>query len=150
MIRIASNRYAQLVSSDQIEGGGGKPRENDDAILCLAREIYSERRRRERMFPEDLFGEPSWDVLLDLFIAGREQRRVPTTSACIGSHVPPTTALRWLRILEQRGLIERENDRRDGRRTFVRLSPYGMNLLERFLSTTRAMTAECKEGGGRD
>lgn len=111
---------------------------NSAAILLLARELYVERRRRTRYFDADLFGEPSWDILLDLYIAAREDRRVPTTSACIGAHVPPTTALRWLRLLEARGLVEREEDGRDGRRTFVALSPLGMQTMEGFLGSTRA------------
>lgn len=102
--------------------------------LALARELYAGRRRRGRYFNIDLFGEPTWDILLDLYVAAREDRRVPTTSACIGAHVPPTTALRWLRILETRGVVEREEDGRDGRRTFVRLTARGMAALESFLA----------------
>lgn len=105
--------------------------------LTLARVLYAERRRRDRTFPCDIFGEPSWDILLDLFIATGEGRRVPTTSACIGAHVPPTTALRWLRLLEGHGLIEREEDERDGRRTFVRLSKKGMDLVGMYLDGSR-------------
>lgn len=109
-----------------------------EAILLLARELYVERRRRSKFFDDDLFGEPSWDILLDLYIAAREDRRVPTTSSCIGAHVPPTTALRWLRLLEARGLVEREHDGRDGRRTFVALSANGISAMEAFLGSTRA------------
>lgn len=98
--------------------------------LTIAREIYAERRRRHRFLPADLFGEPTWDILIDLYIAYREDRRVPTTSSCIGAHVPPTTALRWLRILEARDLVEREDDGRDGRRTFVRLTPQGLTAMD--------------------
>ena len=98
--------------------------------LTIAREIYAERRRRHKFLPADLFGEPTWDILIDLYVAYREDRRVPTTSSCIGAHVPPTTALRWLRILESRGLVEREDDGRDGRRTFVRLSPQGLTAMD--------------------
>lgn len=103
--------------------------------LTLARECYAGRRRRARYLSADLFGEPTWDILLDLYVAAREKRRVPTTSACIGAHVPPTTALRWLRILEMRGLVEREDDGRDGRRTFVRLTERGNTVMEAFLAT---------------
>lgn len=103
--------------------------------LTVAREIYAERRRRHKFLPADLFGEPTWDILLDLYIAAREERRVPTTSACIGAHVPPTTALRWLRILEARGLIEREDDGRDGRRTFVRLTWRGLAAMDASLAS---------------
>ncbi|PTR12190.1 DNA-binding MarR family transcriptional regulator [Novosphingobium sp. GV055] len=97
--------------------------------LAMAREVYAARRRRERFLAADLFGEPTWDILLDLFIAAAEARRVPTTSACIGANVPPTTALRWLRILEARGLVEREDDGRDGRRTFVCLTARGLAAM---------------------
>ena len=103
--------------------------------LTLARELYNGRRRRARFMSADLFGEPTWDILLDLYVAARENRRVPTTSACIGAHVPPTTALRWLRILEMRGLVDREEDSRDGRRTFVRLNERGHGVMEAFLGT---------------
>jgi len=108
----------------------------DCATVALAREFYACRRRRDRFLSTDLFGEPTWDILLDLYVATREDRRVPTTSACIGAHVPPTTALRWLRILEARGLVEREEDGRDGRRTFVRLTDRGLAAMEAFLRST--------------
>ena len=106
------------------------------AELALARQFYALRRRRHRFLAADLFGEPTWDILLDLYIAAHEGRRVPTTSSCIGAHVPPTTALRWLRILEARGLVEREEDRRDGRRTFVRLSRRGLSSMQGFLNAS--------------
>ena len=106
--------------------------------LTIAREVYAERRRRHKFLPADLFGEPTWDILLDLYIALREDRRVPTTSSCIGAHVPPTTALRWLRILEARGLVEREDDGRDGRRTFVCLTRRGLTAIDASLSSMHA------------
>jgi DNA-binding transcriptional ArsR family regulator len=109
-----------------------------DALLVFARESYAIRRRRGRYLPADLFGEPTWDILLDLYVATRENRPVPTTSACIGAHVPPTTALRWLRILEARGLVEREDDGRDGRRTFVRLSARGLAAMDDWLHVALA------------
>ena len=120
-----------------VEPAGVQAPAREPATLALARMIYAERRRRDRTFPADIFGEPSWDILLDLFVARGEGRRVPTTSACIGAHVPPTTALRWLRLLEGHGLVEREEDERDGRRTFVRLSTKGMDLVGNFLDASR-------------
>ncbi len=109
---------------------GGEIRPSSAKMLAFARETYNIRRRRARFLPMDLFGEPTWDILLDLYVATRENRPVPTTSACIGANVPPTTALRWLRILEARGLVDREEDGRDGRRTFVRLSELGLTAME--------------------
>ncbi len=99
------------------------PVEDDMRWLRHARRLYRDRRTRGLLFgDENLFGEPAWDLLLDLFIAAKERKRVPVTSACIGAAVPTTTALRWLALLEERGLILREADPTDARRIFVRLS----------------------------
>lgn len=87
----------------------------------LARQTYDDRRRRTKIFAtEDLFGEPAWDILLDLFIAAKERRRVSVTSACIDSAVPSTTALRWITILEKNGFLAREADPGDARRVYVK------------------------------
>lgn len=117
--------------------GSSTRRGEADPVRQLAREIYLERKRRMRYFDDDLFGEPSWDILLDLYVASCDGRRVPTTSACIGSNVPPTTALRWLRILESRGFVDRQSDDADGRRTFVSLSAKGIAVMEEYLESTR-------------
>jgi len=99
-----------------------------------ARQVYRNRRRREQVFGDaSLFGEPAWDIMLDLYVAAAQDKRIAVTSACIGSAVPATTALRWIKILEDRGLIEREVDEVDARRTFVRLSPRGCDLMEEYL-----------------
>lgn len=96
---------------------------DDIRWLAHARKAYRDRRSREHAFGStDLFGEPAWDLLLDLFIAAKEGKQVPVTSACIGAAVPTTTALRWLAVLEDRGLVLREADPADARRAFVRLS----------------------------
>lgn len=98
------------------------PPEDERRWLRHARLTYRGRRSRTLFFEESLFGEPAWDLLLDLFIAAKERKRVPVTSACIGAAVPTTTALRWLAILEERGLVIREADPTDARRIFVRLT----------------------------
>ena len=106
-------------------GTRGDDRADHDHARWLeqARRTYRARRSRAELFgDETLFGEPAWDILLDLFIAAKSGKRVPVTSACIGAAVPTTTALRWLTLLEERGLVVREADDTDARRVFVRLS----------------------------
>lgn len=107
----------------------------------LARQNYDDRRRRTKIFKsEDLFGEPAWDILLDLFIAAKERRRVSVTSACIGSAVPSTTALRWIAVLERQSLLVREADPGDARRVYVKLSARGYAaMLEYFASASRSV-----------
>jgi hypothetical protein len=87
-----------------------------------ARRLYHQRRRRERFFPSELFGEPGWDLLLDLYVARAEGRSVSTSSACIGAAVPQTTGLRWLTILEEMGLLLRTPSAGDERMRMVTLA----------------------------
>ena len=100
----------------------------------VALQIYRDRRRRNAIFGDDsLFAEPAWDILLDLFVAAKLQKRVSITSACIGAAVPNTTALRWLAVLEQKHLVDREADADDARRVFVRLSDKAYRKMVEYL-----------------
>jgi hypothetical protein len=94
------------------------------SALDEARHHYKARRSRTNLFgvPE-LFGEPAWDMLVDLFIASEEGKRISVSSLCIASAVPMTTALRWIAILETRNLILRTTDPVDARRFFISLAP---------------------------
>lgn len=101
--------------------------------LALARKAYAMRRKRAVIFGNpDLFGEPAWDILLDLYIAQGEGKNVSVSSACIGSAAPATTGLRWLGVLADEGLIQRENDPEDHRRVLVRLTRAGQTAMDRF------------------
>lgn len=101
--------------------------------LALARKTYALRRKRASVFGNpDLFGEPAWDILLDLYIAAGEGKPVSVSSACIGSAAPATTGLRWLGVLADEGLIVRENDPEDHRRVLVRLTSAGQAAMDRF------------------
>lgn len=102
----------------------------------LAREIYSTRRRRSAIFGNpELFGEPAWDILLDLYVADVEGKPVSVSSACIGSAAPPTTGLRWLGVLAEQDLILREHDPDDQRRVLVRLTESGLAAMDEFFAS---------------
>ena len=102
-------------------------------MLRLARWIYKARRRRESYFPPDLFGEPSWDMLLDLYAASAGGRDIGVTSLCLASNVPATTALRWVGILEERGLVEKRRAAHDARLHYVRLSKAAFRDMRKYL-----------------
>lgn len=118
------------------------PRPTQDS-LALARSIYALRRKRTTIFGKaDLFGEPAWDILLDLFIAQGECKDVSVSSACIGSAAPPTTGLRWLGVLADEGLVVRENDPEDNRRVLVKLTKTGFEAMTRFFEDVVASLQE--------
>jgi DNA repair protein RadC len=89
--------------------------------------------RRQLVVAEQLFGDPAWDMLLDLFIHEADGRPVSTSSICIASGLPMTSALRLLQKLCDADLVTREADHSDGRRNFIRLAPdLGHRLLAYF------------------
>lgn len=90
--------------------------------VAVMRVVWALRRARSDIFPFDIFADPAWDLLIDLYLAKLESRRISVSSACIASCVPPTTALRWIANLVEKGLIVRKADPFDGRRIFVELS----------------------------
>lgn len=105
------------------------------------RALLRARRLREHVFAGDLFADPAWDMLLDLIAARLERTQVSVSSLCIAASVPPTTALRWIRHLTERGLLQREADPEDGRRVFVALSGGGADAMMRWLRESRALFA---------
>ena len=98
------------------------------------RAVIRARRLRTRYFPEELFADPAWDMLLDLLQAEIAHLRVPVSSLCIAAAVPATTALRWLKTMVQQGLFIRRADPHDGRRVFVELAPQTSNALRRYFA----------------
>lgn len=100
----------------------------------LVRRIIRYRQMRHQHFGPDLFADPVWDMLLDLAAARAEHRLVSVTSLCIASGVPSTTALRYIRLLEEMGLIDRTADSRDRRRRFVALSRKGAVAMARYFA----------------
>jgi hypothetical protein len=87
------------------------------------RELIKLRRLRDQHFPADLFADPGWDILLDLFAAKLEGKSVSVSSLCIAAAVPPTTALRWITTMTEHGALVRKQDPNDARRVFIELSP---------------------------
>jgi len=103
-----------------------------DVSVRTVRTVIRARRLRDRFFDPELFADPAWDMMLDLFEAELSQRRVAVSSLCIAAAVPPTTALRWLKSLAGKGLIIRRADPLDGRRVYVELSCEASAALRRY------------------
>jgi DNA-binding MarR family transcriptional regulator len=74
------------------------------------------------MFDADLFFDPAWDMLLELYAAHLDQFDLCVGDLCVGSGVPLTTTLRWIRTMEEQGLLHRRDDPTHKRRVLVILS----------------------------
>jgi len=94
--------------------------------------LIKARRARADYLTRELFSEPAWDILLELLRAEVAQERVSASNACIAASVPTSTGLRWLRALEHHGLVLRQGDLHDARRTFAILSEEASLALRRY------------------
>ena len=122
---------ALLLEPVEAEADEAAPAPN---LAKLAKVLYASRARRRRFLTAELLSEPAWDILLDLYINHAEGRSLRTTSVCLASNSPPTTALRWIGVLEQKRLIEREGSTQDQRAKDVRLTPRGVEAVEQCLT----------------
>lgn len=96
----------------------------------IAEKIYRLRRKREKLFSADIFSDPAWDILLDLYISENSGKEISITSACLAAGVPASTGLRWITILIQNGYVERREDPTDARRSLVSLTQVARTALE--------------------
>ena len=111
------------------------PSADHRSTLVRVRAILKARRARDRLFAGGLFADPAWDMLLELYAAELCGYRVSISSLCTAAAVPTTTALRWTKCLEEKGLARRSPDPLDGRRVFISLSGEGLAAMGELMKT---------------
>jgi hypothetical protein len=94
--------------------------------------VYSERRRRDALFPDGLFGEPAWDLLLALFTAREKGEEMILCAAYRAAHVSDTTGRRLLDQLEKEGLISRRRAPDSRKTRLVELTPDAVERMTEF------------------
>ena len=83
--------------------------------------------------------DPKWEMLLELYIAHHEHRRVSVSSLCHAANSPATTSLRHVEALEAQGFVSRKDDPMDARRSWIEATPKaldGVNALLREMQRT--------------
>jgi DNA-binding MarR family transcriptional regulator len=128
VIRVISSR----IQSSRV---APTPEPTDQLLLSkIASNIYRTRRQRVFFFESDLFAEPAWDMLLAAYCFGDVGERITVSGLCHASSCPPTTALRWERLLERLNLLERFPSASDGRMYYVRLTDSARNQMDLYLT----------------
>ncbi|MGR6328703.1 hypothetical protein ACU5AX_06540 [Sphingomonas sp. XXL09] len=97
-----------------------------------ARVLFAQRRARDAAAGTlaELFGEPSWDLLLATFIAYEEGRELRLDAAAAAAGIRPLVAQRWLAVLVEHGLVHAGDD--DGQNgTRLALTGTGFALVLR-------------------
>lgn len=113
-----------------------EPVKRVETAVEAARRAYDERRARTNFVGHnDMFGEPAWDMLLDLFIRQANEEEITVKSACLNTDAPASTTTRWLMVLEHYGLIEMHCDPADPVRHLIHLTPTGYEGMVRYLES---------------
>jgi DNA-binding MarR family transcriptional regulator len=123
---------ARLVKLAKTRTDEDIPKEQLTALACR---MYDARRARARFLPNSMLGEPVWDMLLALYCLPSRRQRLSITGLCHAAGVPPSTALRWANLMEERGLMERTDDPCDRRRAHVALTEQGHEMMSTYLSS---------------
>jgi Winged helix DNA-binding domain len=106
----------------------------DARLLAIAKDAVRSRRDRDSIFGHELFCDPAWDILLELFIGRLERREISVKSACLASTVPQTTALRYISHLVERGLVGRRPHPSDSRSTYLSLTEESVARMTEYFS----------------
>ena len=104
-------------------GGGGAPQPSAETVTAA----IQARRQRSQFLPPYLFGEPAWDMLLELFHAELTNRGITAAGLCDSVAVPVAVGERWIDALVQEGLVVR-------RSTSLELSPEGSEALRHYFA----------------
>lgn len=82
----------------------------NDRAAATAVAILKFRRVRAEMLPQEMFSEPGWDLLLELFVADANGHRLTARDVSDRANIPPTVLSRWLLHLTQIGFIVGDGD----------------------------------------
>jgi len=96
------------------------------------RRLWKLRRTRCDLFRGELFSDPAWDILLELYAAYLSVQRSTVSQALTAANVSEATALRYLNRLVDLGYCEKRPDPNDRRRMFVNLTPVGLGGMDSY------------------
>jgi DNA-binding MarR family transcriptional regulator len=106
---------------------------SDNDRLDVSEEVVSAAIRawRERAcyLPGELFSDPAWGMLLELLHAEIQKRQVSLRRLCKASAASTPSAIRWLKVLEDRELVTRQADPLNSGNEILELSPKGSTAL---------------------
>ncbi|MFL6846551.1 MAG: hypothetical protein ACJ8ER_16915 [Allosphingosinicella sp.] len=126
------SRLHRLIETSRREPGPAA-----SSVLAAAAEACAARRKLYALFGRRLFSDPSWDILLELFVSTLEGRKVTVSTACMAACAPTTTALRHIAYLVQEGLVIRRPHPCDARSTYIELTGQAVSRLTQYFSDSR-------------
>jgi DNA-binding MarR family transcriptional regulator len=100
--------------------------------------ISSVRKLRAIEFSSELFGEPGWDMLLELYMREESGMSVGFEDLQEAANIPSSVTSRWVKVLQNEGLITRGRRLIKDEKALFELSTQGREKLERYLDTVKS------------
>ncbi len=109
------------------------PDVTEPTLLELARQAQKMRATVVKLFPRNVFRDSAWDMMIELFTAGQQNRVMCIKDLILVSGETSTSALRRIDRLETAGLLQRRHDSPDHRRVSVDLTAKGEEAMTAML-----------------
>lgn len=93
------------------------------------RSVLLVRRARSAILGENLFSDPAWDILLELYAAKLGERRTSLADLARAIEAPESTTKRWVAALEERGLVQSKIALTNSNVSWIDLSEEGADRL---------------------
>lgn len=146
-IIVTAARTHHLVAGDKLPAkrasswamffrSGASGHDAADARALRNAEMTFQRRslRNEMLGGSEHFGEPAWDILLDLFIHEAKGRHLSMSALCVTAAIPTSSAMKLIQRMCDDGILERSPDMADGRRSFITIAPAVADRLRAYFA----------------
>jgi DNA-binding MarR family transcriptional regulator len=105
-----------------------------EGAAAMVSSVLESRRRRQDFFSAELFADAAWDILLRLFLAQLDGRKIGAADLQYSSAIPKSTTKRWIDKLERDGWVRRAADTAFPARQVVELSGAGSRAMNCWLN----------------
>ncbi len=115
----------QIAATDQSDESNSKPEVINDAELVVRAENLLKWSRLKAQFLNlgtGLFSDSCWDMCLDIYICDLKEEQITVSSVAHSSGIPMTTAMRYINVMSEEGLLEKTPNPSDNRMVFVSTS----------------------------
>jgi len=118
-----------------------------ELVLALATAARAITRLRVRIFPDVGFANPSWAIMLEIFIREANGYRVSLDQLTAEDDLPPLTAYRAINLLIDKGLVERSGSPSDQQAVRLSLSLAGRRkMTELLIESAEYARRRCADG----
>ncbi len=81
-----------------------------------------------------LFADSCWNMCLDVYICDLKEEKITVSSIAHSSGIPMTTAMRYINVMAEDGLLEKSPNPMDNRMVFIATTISGKDKISAILS----------------